>query len=206
MDADNLSRLRVVPVPGADTCRVAGLLADLPPQWRGESIGPGITDWTARNGRGRMTALRLHGLPERLRVELAWMAHWQYLDGVGVHVAGINQIAAVLADAKDRNRAVPGSLRDLDWDTASRMVSVWFEARHQRLPAPVSLRNLRPLFGYPRLALTARLHEGRGGRWTRGIRGATRVYRCVSANRAAAWDAHRVPSSCRGFETPPNGP
>jgi integrase len=88
------------------------------------------------------------------------MAHWQYLHGVGVQVAGINQIAAASADAEDMRRAVPGSLRDLDWPAASRMVSVWFEARHQRLPAPVSLRSLRPLFGYPRLALTARLHEG----------------------------------------------
>jgi integrase len=161
MAADNLSRLRVVPIPGADTGPVTRLLADLPPQWRGDTIGPDIVDWTARNGRGRMTALRLHRLPERLRVELAWMAHWQYLDGVGVHVAGINQIAAVLAGATDAKRAVPASLRDLDFSAASRMVSVWFEARHQRLPAPVSLRNLRLLFGYPRLALTARLHEGR---------------------------------------------
>jgi len=160
MAADNLSRPRVAAVAGADTGPVARLLADLPPQWRGDTIGPGIVDWTARNGRGRMTALRLHRLPERLRVELAWMAHWQYLDGVGVHVAGINQIAAVLAGATDAKRAVPGSLRDLDFAAASRMVSVWFEARHQRLPAPVSLRSLRPLFGYPRLALTARLHEG----------------------------------------------
>jgi integrase len=160
MAADSLSRPRVTPVRTGDADPVARLLADLPPQWRGESIGLDIVDWTARNGRGRMTALRLHRLPERLRVELAWMAHWQYLDGVGVQVAGINQIAAVLADATDAKRAVPGSLRDLDWGAASRMVSVWFEARHQRLPAPVSLRNLRPLFGYPRLALTARLHAG----------------------------------------------
>jgi hypothetical protein len=160
MAADNLSRPRIAPVRTGEVDAVARLLADLPPQWQGETIGPGIADWTARNGRGRMTALRLHRLPERLRVELAWMAHWQYLDGVGVQVAGINQIAAALADAQDMRRVVPSSLRDLDWPAASRMVSVWFEARHQRLPAPVSLRSLRPLFGYPRLALTARLHEG----------------------------------------------
>jgi hypothetical protein len=49
MAADNLSHLRVAPIPGADTCPVARLLADLPPRWRGETIGPGITDWTARN-------------------------------------------------------------------------------------------------------------------------------------------------------------
>jgi hypothetical protein len=135
MAADNLARLRIAAIAGADTGPVARLLADLPPQWRGDTIGSGIVDWTARNGRGRMTALRLHRLPERLRVELAWMAHWQYLDGVGVQVAGINQIAAVLADATDAKRAVPVSLRDLDFAAASRMVSLWFEARHQRLPA-----------------------------------------------------------------------
>lgn len=160
MAADNPYRPPAAAVPAGDIGPIDRLLADLPPQWHGEIIGPGIPDWTVRSGRGRMTALRLHRLPQRLRVELAWMAHWQYLDGVGVHVAGINQIAAALAGAGDANRALPGSLRDLDWDAARRMVSVWFEARHQRLPAPVSLRSLRPLFGCPRLALTARLHEG----------------------------------------------
>jgi hypothetical protein len=160
MAPDNPFRPAAAALPAGGIGPVDRLLADLPPQWHGETIGPGIADWTARNGRGRMTALRLHGLPQRLRVELAWMAHWQYLDGVGVHVAGVNQIAAALAGARAANRAMPGSLRDLDWDNARRMVSVWFEARHQRLPAPVSLRSLRPLFGYPRLALTARLHEG----------------------------------------------
>src|SRR5882757_3553589 len=126
MAADNLSRPSAAPVRAAGPGLVDRLLADLPPQWHGETIGPGITDWIPRSGRGRMTPLRLHRLPERVRVELAWMAHWQYRDGVGVHVVGVNQIAAALAGASDANRAVPGSLLDLDWDAACRIVSVWF--------------------------------------------------------------------------------
>ncbi|WKN60190.1 hypothetical protein HJ581_0041075 [Rhodococcus opacus] len=66
--------------PADDKDPIWQLLQELPPQWRGPIIGPAIDDWEkiTENAKAR---IKLHGLPETIAAELAWMAHWQALDG-----------------------------------------------------------------------------------------------------------------------------
>lgn len=148
-------------VPGLAPDPASRLLADLPAEWRGEVIGDGIGDWAAHipknKGKG---CVDLSGVPERLRVELAWMAHWQYRDGVIISYFTYSQLAAALAWQSHRRRPVPESLVDVDLDTMLRLHSTWFEATHGRLPAIHAHARVRRSLGYPRLALIARLHNG----------------------------------------------
>ena len=67
------ARLRPVPADGAGP--EARMLADLPAGWHGDVIGPGIEGWESVGEAGRDRALHLEVLPERLRLEIAWMAH-----------------------------------------------------------------------------------------------------------------------------------
>ncbi|MGI5509175.1 hypothetical protein [Streptomyces sp. CA-106131] len=99
--------LRLDPAAGADCA--ARLLADLPAAWRGEVIGPGIEDWAARISCGRGRDLKLHGVRPDLRVEIAWMAHWQFRDGVQVSVPALGQLAEALVWADATGRPLPSS-------------------------------------------------------------------------------------------------
>lgn len=138
------------------------MLADLPAGWRGGMIGPGIEGWELVGEAGRDRALHLEGLPGRLRIEIAWMAHWQHLDGLKVPVDTCNQLASLLTWASQTGHALPESLAWADKQELLRLHCVWFHGRHGRLPAEESgsRRRLGRLLGYPRLALAARLHDG----------------------------------------------
>ncbi|WP_405683590.1 hypothetical protein OG204_00375 [Streptomyces sp. NBC_01387] len=56
------------------------LWRELPEPWKGPVVGDGIEDWDriAENGDRRID---LTGLPDLIAAELAWMAHWQAMDG-----------------------------------------------------------------------------------------------------------------------------
>jgi hypothetical protein len=153
------ARLRLVPAAAPDPA--GRLLADLPPGWHGEVIGPGIEDWESIAESGRDRALRLEGLPARLQLEIAWMAHWQHQDGLKVSVDVCNQLASLLAWASEDGR-MPQSLAWAGKQDLLRLHGAWFHARHGRLPAAAGGRRARleRLLGYPRLALAARLHDG----------------------------------------------
>ncbi len=99
------ARLRLVPADGSDPA--GRLLADLPPAWHGEVIGPGIDGWETIVEGGRDRPIRLPGLPARLRHEIAWMAHWQHRDGLKVSVDVCNQLASMLAWADESGRPLP---------------------------------------------------------------------------------------------------
>ncbi len=153
------ARLRLVPADGSDPA--GRLLADLPPAWHGEVIGPGIDGWETIVEGGRDRPIRLPGLPARLRHEIAWMAHWQHRDGLKVSVDVCNQLASMLAWADESGRPLP-SLAWAGKHDLLRLHGVWFHARHGRLPAEYDGRRVRleRLLSYPQLALAARLHDG----------------------------------------------
>ena len=119
------ARLRLVPADGSDPA--GRLLADLPPAWHGEVIGPGIDGWETIVEGGRDRPIRLPGLPARLRHEIAWMAHWQHCDGLKVSVDVCKQLASMLAWADESGRPLPSlawaGKRDL-----LRLHGVWFHA------------------------------------------------------------------------------
>lgn len=161
MTSEHTARLRAVPATAEDPA--ARLLADLPPEWHGEVVGPGIKGWESIVEGDRDRALQLHGLAPRLRHELAWMAHWQHLDGLKVPVDVGNQLASMLAWAAETGHPPLESLAWVDKQELLRLHGIWFHARHGRLPAAVNGRRARleRMLGYPRLALAARLHDGR---------------------------------------------
>ena len=139
---------------------IARLLCDLPAQWRGDVIGPGIDAWEQRIETGQATRLHLGGLPAAVRAELAWMAHWQYQDGCKVAVSEFNVAAAVLCWMSETNRCTIDSVLSIDAETFTRHHRVWFELRHGRLPSIVSANAMRRvLFGYPRHGLIARVND-----------------------------------------------
>jgi len=159
MTGDRTARLRPVPAAAADPA--GRLLADLPPAWHGEVIGPGINGWETIVEGGRDRPIRLPGLPARLRHEIAWMAHWQHRDGLKVSVDVCNQLASMLTWADESGRPLPSLARAGKHDLL-RLHGVWFHARHGRLPAEYDGHRVRleRLLSYPRLALAARLHDG----------------------------------------------
>ena len=159
MTGDRIARLSPVPAEAGPAGR---LLADLPPAWHGDVIGPGIEGWESVGEAGRDRALHLEGLPGRLRPEIAWMAHWQHRDGLKVPVDTCNQLASLLTWAAGAGRVLPESLALADKQGLLRLHGVWFHGRHGRLPAEDSgsRHRLGRLLGYPQLALAARLHDG----------------------------------------------
>ena len=139
---------------------LARLLSDLPTQWRGDTIGPGIDAWEQRIETGQATRLHLGGIPVAIRAELAWMAHWQYQDGYKVAVSEFNVAAAVLRWMAETNRCTIDSVLSIDAETFTRHHGVWFELRHGRLPSIGSASAMRHvLFGYPRHGLIARVND-----------------------------------------------
>jgi hypothetical protein len=155
---------RVIPLRpgvGAPADSVARLLIDLPVTWQGEVIGPGIRDWAMRISCSRGRVLKLHGVRPDLRTEIAWMAYWQFRDGVQVSVPALGQLASALAWADATGRLFPPSLADAPGDSITKLYNAWFHARHGRLPSPSGGRErFESLFRHPRLALKARLHTG----------------------------------------------
>ena len=66
---------------------------ELPAQWRGPVLGPGIENWASIT-ENDWSHLDLSGLPDPFAAELAWMAHWQASDGTRVSVLAMAQLAA----------------------------------------------------------------------------------------------------------------
>lgn len=131
------------------------LWRELPELWRGPVIGPGIEGWAKISGNGGRR-LDLAGLPDPYPRELAWMAHWQTADGIRSSVLAMNQLASILRRAIAEHHPFPGSMLDMDWDTASALQGWFFATRWGRLPAPTSRSRLQAVFRFARLALLAR--------------------------------------------------
>lgn len=145
--------------PAAGLDPVARLWSELPPLWRGPIIGPGIEDWASitENGDRRID---LTGLLDPFPAELAWMAHWQAVDGTRSSVLATNHLANILRRAVQDNRPFPGSMREMDWDTAAALQGWFYATRWGRLPPKGSRSRLRIVFRFARLALLARCHDG----------------------------------------------
>jgi hypothetical protein len=105
-----------------------GFLSDLPAEWRGEVIGPGIDTWVRATAESS-TPLRLHGLPTRIRTELAWMAHWQFRDGNKVTTSKYNQLAPMLRHCIAGSKLRIDSLLDVDPKVFVPLYRGWFESR-----------------------------------------------------------------------------
>lgn len=159
MTADPAALLHAV--PDRDGTPLARLLSDLPIGWRSEAVGPEIEGWAGRVQNGGNPVLDTRGLPRRLGVEIAWMAHWQFRDGVQVTVSTYNQLAQTLTWAADTGRPMPPSLIAATREDLPRLHRIWFHQRYGRLP-PMSggHTRLEAAVGYPRPALRARLNEG----------------------------------------------
>ena len=145
--------------PAGSAGPVDGLWLALPAEWRGPVIGPGIEDWRkfSRNGERRID---LTGLPEQIARELAWMAHWQAMDGTRSSVLAMNQLAGILRRATAERRPFPGSMLDMNWDTASALQGWFYATRWGRLPSKGARTGLRVIFRFARLALLARSSAG----------------------------------------------
>ena len=116
------------------------LWESLPPAWRGQVIGDGVENWEsiAENGGCR---LDLSGLPDPIPAELAWMAHWQAVDGTRSSVLGLNQLANVLRRAIREDHPFPPSIRAMDWEAASALQGWFYATRWGRLPPAGSRAN-----------------------------------------------------------------
>ncbi|MHB1491417.1 MAG: tyrosine-type recombinase/integrase [Cellulomonas sp.] len=132
---------------------------ELPLPWRGPVIGPGIEDWESitENGERR---INLTGLPEPFGAEMAWMAHWQAADGTRSSVLATNQLANILRRALCEGHAIPASIREMDWATASALQGWFYAHRWGRLPPEGCRSRLRIVFRFARLALLARCNDG----------------------------------------------
>ncbi|MGW7571869.1 tyrosine-type recombinase/integrase [Streptomyces tendae] len=137
---------------------LARLLADLPAEWQGDVLGPGIDGWGDRILRRQGDQVNLGGLPHRLRTELAWMVRWQFLDGVKINAFAFNRIVTVLEWTALHGKPV-WSLVDIDMDVFSKLNSAWRAVEYGRLPTGNSPA-LRGIFRYSQPALVARLSEG----------------------------------------------
>ena len=134
------------------------LWEQLPPQWRGPVIGDGIDNWPALSERGQK--LDLTGLPSIIAAEMAWMAHWQAHDGTLVLTQQLSQFGNILRLAMREGHPFPPLIRETPWEIASALQGWYYAHRHRRLPPPNSRAVLQHLFGFSRLALLARCHEG----------------------------------------------
>jgi integrase len=145
--------------PAEDADPIWRLWEQLPPQWRGPIIGPGIDNWAVigQIGAGR---LDLTELPDVIAAEIAWMAHWQAHDGTLVSVRALNQFANMLRHAIGQHHPFPSSVRAMDWSTASALQGWYYATRWGRLPPGNSRAPLRAVYSFARLALLAHCHEG----------------------------------------------
>ncbi|MFI5753497.1 tyrosine-type recombinase/integrase [Streptomyces sp. NPDC051644] len=135
------------------------LWRELPEPWKGPVIGDGIDDWDriTENGDRRID---LTGLPDLIAAELAWMAHWQAMDGTRSSVLGTNQFANILRRAIRDNHPFPTSMRSMEWETAAALQRWFYATRWGRLIPRGSVARLRVIFRFSRLALLARCSDG----------------------------------------------
>jgi hypothetical protein len=149
-------RLRAV----QDVDPIWRLWEQLPPEWRGPVIGPGIDNWQEISPTNRAQRLTLTGLPDVIAAEMAWMAHWQAQDGTQPSVLALSQLANVLRLAIQERHPFPPSIRAMDWPTASTLQGWFYATRWRRLPPNYIRAQLRIVFGLARTALLARCHDG----------------------------------------------
>ncbi len=140
-------------VPDADPVR--RLWSELPAAWRGPVIGPGIAEWPRLTENGNRT-LNLRGLPGPFPAELAWMAHWQAMDGTRCSVLAISQLANMLRRAQRDGHPFPPSMRQMDLAAALALQGWFYAHRWGRLPPTHARRRLGPVFRFARTALLAR--------------------------------------------------
>jgi integrase-like protein len=131
----------------------------LPEPWRGQVIGEGIENWKAISENNERR-LNLTGLPEVIAAEMAWMAHWQAVDGTRSSVLGLNQLANILRRAIAHGHPFPDSIRAMDWATASALQGWFYASRWKRLVPATARPRLRIVFRFARLALLAACHDG----------------------------------------------
>jgi integrase len=145
------------PAGGLDP--VQRLWRQLPPEWRGPVIGPGIEGWDSitENGDRRID---LTGLPDPFPAELAWMAHWQAADGTRCSVLAMNQLANILHRAIREGHPFPASMLVMDWETGAALQGWFYATRWGRLTPQGSRARLRVIFRFARLALLARCSDG----------------------------------------------
>ncbi|MFF5207515.1 hypothetical protein [Streptosporangium sp. NPDC000396] len=117
----------------------------------GEALDMRISD------SGRHRGLNMTGVPEHLRVELAWMAHWRYRDGAHVGVTGYRLSAVVLVWAAQHHWRVPESLATADPAELTRLFARCFQARNGRLPAADGYNRMRPVPTGERVDVVVRL-------------------------------------------------
>lgn len=153
--------------------RVDRLWLALPAEWRGPVIGPGIEDWARICDHGKRR-LGLTGLPGQVAREIAWMAHWQAMDGTRSSVFAMNHLADILRWAIAGHRPFPASVLHLDWDAAAALQGSFYASQRGRLPPESARRRLRIVFRFARLALLARCADGPWWAWMNGIPAATR--------------------------------
>jgi hypothetical protein len=144
-------RLRAV----QDVDPIWRLWEQLPPEWRGPVIGPGIDNWQEISPTNRAQRLTLTGLPDVIAAEMAWMAHWQAQDGTQPSVLALSQLANVLRLAIQERHPFPPSIRAMDWPTASTLQGWFYATRWRRLPPNYIRAQLRIVFGLARTALLA---------------------------------------------------
>ena len=155
--------------------RSGGSGSDLPPQWRGPIIGPGIDDWASITENDWPQTGSDRAARTRLPAELAWMAHWQAGDGTRVSVLATGAAAPTSCAGRSRERpSVPASIRAMDWDTAAALQGWFYASRgtaaRPRRPRPAARR----CSASPGSRCSPRCHDGPGGSWTTGTRAATR--------------------------------
>ncbi len=104
---------------------------ELPAQWRGPVLGPGIQNWASIT-ENDWPHLDLSGLPDPFAAELAWMAHWQASDGTRVSVLAMAQLANMIRWAVTEGRDIPpSSIRAMDYDAAAVLQSWFYLSRGQ---------------------------------------------------------------------------
>ncbi|MEU8205811.1 tyrosine-type recombinase/integrase [Streptosporangium sp. NPDC049046] len=137
----------------------ARLKSDLPQEWHGSIIGPGIDDWDMRSAKSQK--IDLSDLPEHFRIELAWMAHWQYLDGMQVVSYYINAMARMLRWASQQGHEnLPISLALWKEEDSRRLYTTFQQATTGSPAAASTLKLLHSCLRHAQLALAARLHDG----------------------------------------------
>jgi hypothetical protein len=131
----------------------------LPAQWHGPLLGPGIENWASIT-ENDWPHLDLGGLPEPFAAELAWMAHWQAIDGTRVSVLAMAQFANIIRRAVAEGRGFAPSIREMDYGAAAALQSWFYLSRGKRLPSPRGRARVHALFGFARHALIAACHDG----------------------------------------------
>lgn len=131
----------------------------LPEPWRGPVIGEGIENWKAISENNERR-LNLVGLPEVIAAEMAWMAHWQAVDGTRSSILALNQLANMLRRAITHQHPFPDSIRQMDWSTAAALQGWFYASRWKRLVPATARPRLRVVFRFARLALLVACHDG----------------------------------------------